>query len=576
MRILKKLKKSKKELSKNFFVFDTETTKLEPQPKNFVFGVIYGDEFTKVIHTVEDFKKEFSKKKYHKKILFAHNAEFDLLTIFGNIYTEIDRSAIFNGKFISARYQHTTFADSLNILPASVDSIGKTIGLAKLENKKIHTEGLTKLNVSNEDIDYCIRDCKIVYDALLEMFTRVGTIKITLASLSMYMFRSEFLKRDIIYSELTDEFFQSYYGGRTEAFVTGKVNCKVYDVNSLYPYAMTRVKFPDVRTLKKETMYNMDYFMYIIKNFEGLTKVKVKHQDYYFGLLPKRHNINGSNKLIFPVGEFETIVNFNELRYALSTGLVEVLETEYIVYSNRVDSIFIDFVEQIYNHRKIAKNELTRYIDKLLLNSNYGRWAMRMKYETTYYDLIPYEIISALQLTDKWYDLKTFSAERNDCFLITENEKFKNSFFAIATFSSYITSEARIILLQGLIDNIDNKVCYCDTDSIFLEKDFIGTVGKDLGQWKLEDKRVTEINGLKNYKYIDTDGTEKHTIKGISKNAKKLSENKYEVTRYKKTKEALRHDKESGKQEIQIKELTHKYDKRIINKNDGNTKPIKL
>jgi DNA polymerase III epsilon subunit-like protein len=103
------------DIKDKFFVFDTETTSLEPQPKNFVFGVIYGWNFYKVIKSVEDFKREFELTKYNKKYIFAHNAEFDLLTIFGNIIMNIDAGAVFNGKFIMAKYNGITFADSMNI-----------------------------------------------------------------------------------------------------------------------------------------------------------------------------------------------------------------------------------------------------------------------------------------------------------------------------------------------------------------------------------------------------------------------------------------------------------------------------
>ena len=112
----------------NFYVFDTETTCLEPQPKNFVFGVIYGYNRIKVLYSVEEFIEEFSNSKYKNKHMFAHNAEFDLLSIFGNVFLKIDSAAIFNGKFIAAKYKDLTFADSMNIYPASVEKLGNIIG----------------------------------------------------------------------------------------------------------------------------------------------------------------------------------------------------------------------------------------------------------------------------------------------------------------------------------------------------------------------------------------------------------------------------------------------------------------
>jgi hypothetical protein len=564
-----KSKKSIEKIKNDFFVFDVETTKLEPMQKNLVFGILYGYNFYMKFDTQKQFINEISKPKYSKKYIFAHNAEFDLLTVFGNIYTKLDNSAVFNGKFISCKYKEVTFADSLNIFPASAEKIGKTVGIEKLENKKVSGEGLTKQNLDKFDIEYCIRDCEIIFTALLKIFEYVGCIKLTLSSLSLYNFRNKFLVENVIFSELVDEFYESYYGGRTEAFKLGKTDSKVYDVNSLYPFVMSYMKFPDVRTLKKLVKIDVKYLHYLLKYNEGCAKVTIKHKETYFGYLPFK-----GDKLLFPVGTFTGCYNFNELRFAIKAGVIEILDVEYVVYSNPVKSPFTEFVNFHYQARLKTTNELDKLIEKLIPNSLYGRFAMRMKYQTTYYEDIPFELIEELGKTEKFYSLKTFSEKREDCFLITENEKFKNSFFAIPTYSSYITSEARIVLLKGLLANENNNVVYCDTDSIFLEKDFTGEVGTELGKFKLEDKRVIEIRGLKNYVYSDDTG-EHETIKGVSKRSEKTGSNSYKTQKYYKTKEALRRGKEAGESYSQTKVLKHIYDKRIILKN-GNTKPIKL
>lgn len=566
-------------LKNKFFVFDTETTCLEPQPKNFVFGVLYGHNFCKVIKTVKDFRDEFKKAKYKKKYIFAHNAEFDLMVIYGNIYQKVDSKAIFNGKFITAKKDDVIFCDSLNIYPSSLEKIGEIVGLKKLDNAKVKGQKLRKNNITNEDISYCIRDCEIIYNALLEIFENVGVIKMTIGSLAMYDFRSKFLKHEIFFSDLVDEFFESYYGGRTEAFILGNVNCRVYDINSLYPKVMKTIVLPDVRTLKKETKISVEYLDYLLNRFEGMAKVKVRHKETYFGFLPFR-----DKKLLFPIGEFETVVNFNELRFALKHKAVEILSVDYAIFSNPVESPFKDFIDVNYALRLESKSELTKLIQKLKMNNLYGKFGMRIKYLSEYFEYIPYEIINELEQTEKFCELKIFSSKRDDCFLITENEKYKNSFFSIPTYASYITSEARITLLQGLLDNQHNGVCYCDTDSIFLQGEFIGDVGKELGQYKLEEKEVIEIRGLKNYVYLEPTNREsqmfyfdvKETIKGVNKNSVKIAPNVYVNTQYFKTKESLRQSKEAGSKKEITKNLTQIYDKRVILPDQRNTKPIEL
>lgn len=568
-----------KELHKQFFVFDVETRGLSPKPENFIFAVLYGYKFKKVFYKPKDLINEFKKVKYKGKKIFAHNAEYDLSSTFGNVILDIDNSAIFNGKFISCKFAHTTFCDSFSIFPSSVKKIGETIGLKKLDIDENYITG-KNVKITNKMIDYCTRDCEIVFQALLKMFEKVGCIRMTIASLAMAYFRKKFLKKPLIYNEFNVDFFESYYGGRTEVFKLGSGNYKVLDINSLYPFIMSDIEFPDPKNLKKIIKVDLKYFKYLLTKKEGYAKVRINHSSEYFGYLPFKGKVNGSssNKLLFPVGEFTTCVNFNELRYALSQGVIQILEVEYCVYSNPIKSPFSEYVTHNYNERVNSENELTKLIIKLLLNSLYGKFGMREKYTTQYYSRIPHKKIQELKNSNTYYELKLFSSERSDCYLITENNKTKKSFFAIPSFASYITSAARVYLLkEGLIKNENVGIAYCDTDSIFVPVSCEPSVplGSALGEFKLEEKTVTDIRGLKNYSYIDNEGKKHDAIKGVSKNSEKISKNKYKALKFYKTKEAIRRQKVTGDNFYQEKELKHVYDKREILKN-GETKPLKL
>jgi hypothetical protein len=559
-----KSKNIKNNIGTSFFVFDVETTKLEPMSKNFVFGVIYGNNFKKVIYSVDEFKQEFSKVKYQNKFIFAHNAEFDLMTIYGNIYENIDNKALFNGKFISAKLNKVTFGDSLNIFQSSVEKIGKSLNLEKIKNEKVFSEKLTKDNITKDDIYYCIRDCEIIYKALLSIFTKIGSIKLTIASLSMYNFRKDFLKKDIFVSDLIDNFYDSYFGGRTEVFKLGKCSALAYDINSLYPFVMSRMFFPDVSNLKKESKVDLRYLDYLLKNDEGLASVRLIHKDSYFGFIPFR-----SEKLLFPIGEFETVINFNELRFALDANIIEIIKCNYVVYGKRVETPFKEFIEFHYNKKVESNFELDKTIHKYISNSLYGKFGMRYKYTTEYFKELPIQEIKKLMLENKFYMLKLFSEIRLDCYLIYESKKIMNGFCSIPAYSSYITSEARIKLLSHLLDN--PTVLYCDTDSIFIEDKFNGIINNEIGNFKIE-KEITEIKGLKNYISKDVFGLHE-VIKGISKNAIKVSDNEYRMKKFYKTKAALRQNKEAGQSYDITKILTSEYDKRIV-LNNGSTKPI--
>jgi len=213
----------------NFFVFDTETNGLSPRPSKFIFGCIYGKNYKKVIRTVAQFKNEFKKPMYYKKYIFAHNAEYDLQTIYGNIITELDNKAIYNGsKFICCspdKENKVLFCDSLNILTDSVKNIGASIGLEKKEIENQYLTGRKKTKdiiVSNKMVKYCFRDCEIIFTALERFFNLIGKITLTIASSSLHYFKENYLTNDLYFDKkLSDEFFKSYYGGRTEVFKFG-------------------------------------------------------------------------------------------------------------------------------------------------------------------------------------------------------------------------------------------------------------------------------------------------------------------------------------------------------------------
>lgn len=570
-----------------FYVFDTETTCLEPMAKNFVFGVVFGYKYKRVIYTVEDFQQEFTKKRYQGKFVFAHNAEFDLTTIYGNIYKNLDHSAIFNGGFIQAKKDKVIFADSMNLFSRmSVAKIGSMLNLDKMVNIKVKSEGLTKENLTDEDILYCETDCKIIWIALRRLFESVGNIKTTLPSLAIFDFRKNYLKNDIYINSRVYDFYDSYYGGRCEAFFIGKVNSDVYDINSMYPYSMKNTIFPDPSHLKKIENPGLKGLMKYLKLYEGLAKIKVKHKDHFLGFLPVKIKIDQSEKLIFPVGIFETIVNFNELRFALDYDIIEILDCEYMIYGNRIKSPFIDYVNDLYDKKEKAKDILSRTMFKLRLNALYGKFGQKTKYITTYYEDFPLNEVKKLKEENKYFQIKPFNLKRKDCFLITENDKPEHGFFSIPLFSSYITSEARIYLLKHLLLNLNNDLVYCDTDSIFLNNEFIGLIGNDLGEFKKEEKKVIEIQGLKNYVYENTNGQIFRVLKGVNRFAKKeditnemetfnAKPEVYNIKKYYKTLQALRHNKQAGQSFTMIKVIKRKYNKRRIDIS-GKTKPLIL
>jgi hypothetical protein len=562
----------KRKLLKDFYVFDVETTpfKIGERP-TFIFGAIYGWKSIKVLHSIEEFQAEFLKDEYKNKKVFAHNAEFDLDVIYDNIYN-IDSKAIFNGKFISASNGNCIFADSMSIYVGySVARLGQLVGLPKLE---IDYE---LMKTDKKSIEYCIRDCEIVYKALIFFFETVGDIKITQASLSMTYFRRHFLKHHIQYNEHTNDFFKTYFGGRVEVFKLGKTNAKVFDFNSMYTGAMRDTIFPNPKYLKKEINVNAKKFKrHHLKYYEGMAHLVVHHKETKFGFLPYKMKTKQGNKLVFPVGDFSGFWNFNEIRFALENDAIEILEVREVIFAVSMESPLKEFAESMYKLRFETEDKLLIDIWKRLANSLYGKFAQRIDTEMEY---IP-DLAAALDYKEhlekegKLKRILFFNSERNDCFFETGKDESYEISYCIPVFASYITSYARIKLLESMIKYQDFNPVYCDTDSIFLEEIPLDIEdSKELGKLKMEDKTVSEIRGLKNYTFAKEDGIVINRIKGIPSSAINISGHIYEYKNLVKTKESLRRNIETNVQLVRTKEIKSRYDKRVVFEN-GETKPL--
>lgn len=571
-RYLRPLKLNKR--SKDFFVFDVETGIikedgtieyfLSARPESFIFGCVYGcvngKEFIKIFHNHTELKNEFLKKRYKGKIVYAHNAEYDLSCLFNNIYLA-DNEAIFNGKFITMTNGICKFADSYNILPTSLKKIGEMIGLPKGQlgdaNLKSHVDSI------EADERYCIRDCKIVYDALKQMFEGLEP-SYTIGSMALKVFRKNYLKRTIKVNKLSDSFFDCLYGGRTEAFKLGSTKAYVYDINSSYPFQMLNSTFPNPSVLKTiNTPLWED-----IAHLDGMVYATVTiSENAYLPPLPLRYE----NMLIFPVGTFSGAWTIPEFAHALKWG-IQHYSIDCAIVSEPMESPFKDFVTDHYAKRKASTNEFEKYFLKLYMNNLFGKMVQRTT-ENFKFFLKENEAVKYFRTTKEGGELVKVNG---GYFAKTVMQKMHPH--TIACFGAYITANARIALHNFMLQNHEHIV-YCDTDSVFLEKVNPIPSSADLGRWKREDKIVTNIRALKDYVYLER-GETKRMLKGVQKNAEQLNEQAdvFKFKRMIKTRESFHRldNLPAGTFIEQIKFLTGDYLKREILPDGKHTKPIKF
>ena len=485
-KIIRKKNELKKIKHTKIAVFDVETWK---HAKNFAFGVVVYTDRDRQKFDTEIHKKVFYDKETMKNFLlsdelkgyriYAHNgSRFDYITLFDNYILDNTDILTLGTMIMEWKFNDRYFYDSYALLRTSVKKIGEALGFPKLKTSEKFVEGIEG-QITQEDIDYCIRDCEIVLKALLNIVKISKELNLTIASQSMTTFRRSIDHSICVNKELDKEFLKSYKGGRVECFFVGKKeNAKVYDVNSMYPYVMVNKTFPDPMKLKRVRIKTNDIEDFF-NSFEGMGYFKVNVKTDKIGVLPYRYN----NRLCFPKGEFEGWYNLNEIRYPYSKGYLDVELVGDAIISKPTEPPFKRFILDLYERRKKSKELGLEFYDlyfKFLMNSLYGKFGQKPKSNTYYF--------STFEKANDFAKLKNIDRihKVNDYYYVkVESDKEPN--ISIYSYASYVTSWARAVLFEYMDINGFENVLYCDTDSIITTKEFDKKyIGKELGQLKLE------------------------------------------------------------------------------------------
>lgn len=582
-------------------VTDIETWGLDARPRSFAIGVAY-DGVRKLRFYERDALRRFLTQdaSTRGRQVYAHNGGgYDYLSIFGDgtpagmLEFFGSGNVILNGsRFIEARLESGNnvrkFRDSLNLLPASVEEIGKKLGYPKGVTPEKFKRGDRSAGLEDSDFEYAMRDCEVVWRALMEIKKITGELRATIPSTAMAVFRRSCLTEPVwIRRELDEHFHLGFHGGRTEAYRIGDVPQPnfYYDVNSLYPYAMIAGNFPNPAKLHQRRYVSPTTLAQMLadQTLEGCATVEVWHPPTYIGYLPYR-DVNASDRLLFPVGKFTGTWCFPELRYAISRG-IKVLRCELVSYSAGMPSPFTSYVSRFFELKKTAEG-FEREVYKLLMNGLYGKFAewhsKRELYARSYSEEKRAEL--AAQFGDVlWQPL---GKAREDGYYVFEEERLTSH--TIFCWASYITAYARVrnAQLQDLIRDNGHRVFYTDTDSFLAEtllssdaspESIRSLIGEELGQLKLESYQMRRIYGNKDYERTDFDdeGKIKRRLKGVPKNAEQINPSVYRYQSIVKLRQAIRRGIEAGSPVTIAKELTRKYTKRQVLPN-GDTLPIEV
>ena len=482
---------------KRLIGFDIET---HGKTNTFYMGGLYFPDGTyKSFYSKEAFIREFLKKKYYTNTyMVATNLGFDLTGLFYGLkeWNSLDiimsGGRMISGSLLAKNRQRLTFIDSFNHAPFSVAQMGDMLKLPKLKSPvalgKIPSSLLerTELEVYNK------RDCEVTQkftERLQQGYKQAGgKIKLTIASTSLEIFRRKYLRKVLYKERVVLGFdpkyliYESYFGGRTEAFQRGSIfskqDCKkkgipfekyrMYDINSLYPSVMIN-EYPDPNFPR----YQKTGKISIIEKYEGITRVKMFCPPMKYPLLPMRID----NKLIFATGIINGMYTHVEIRKALSLGyrLDHIGET---LYYKKTFLPFKEFIIDMYNKRKElkAKGDPNEIVYKLIMNSAYGKFGAKHLSETIFFnkEFLDDEGINAVRNNPN-----VIMKDDNNGMIINNKECDESYVFPI--FASYTTAYARIKLHDYLV--MSNAI-YSDTDCV-ITKELIPE-SKELGAMKLE------------------------------------------------------------------------------------------
>ena len=409
------------------------------------------------------------------------------------------------------------FVDTLNIWRTSLEALGESLGIKKLD--------MPKNSASAEEWDtYCKRDVEVIRVALLTWLqflqdNDLGGFSVTLASQAFNSYRHRFMPTGIFMHDrkrALEVERRAYVGGRTECFKMGEHKGKFYyiDVNSMYPSVMFTEEYPCKLVDSYDDVTHKELGEWLDK--WGVIADVVIETDV--PVYPKIHD----SKLIFPVGTFETSLAGPELRHAYEHDHIKSIGHTCLY---EMAPLFKDFIAFMYMTRLKAKeegNEVYSWLYKIMMNSLYGKFGQRgRRYETDSHT-------NDLSI-DVWTEVDAETLEVTNYRMfgglvqqwVDEGES-RESFPGIAAF---VTSHARMKLWDAIYRAGMENCYYCDTDSLVVnEEGFIkleGLINADsLGYWAIEDILETiELRGPKDYTFDSVSKT-----KGVRKNAEWLTE----------------------------------------------------
>jgi hypothetical protein len=386
--------------------------------------------------------------------------------------------------------------DSLYLLRSKLNDLAKKILGKEKTEAKIEDVWDAWENDKPRFYAYLQSDCQLLLEILEQSLdlirlhvAKIKSLGMTIGSCALKIFRTIGWGSDDPIDTTMPEHAEKlcregYHGGRVEVFKHGYFpTLNVYDVNSLYPFAMVSTAVPI-------SGRGIDTMLYR-PGAVGCYRVEWRQRRKDIPPVLLGTDGNGSYEGVGVVYSPEL-----ELLQRIDCGATIFVRQGYQFMDT--GKPFTEFVTQLYRLRLSDKNGAVGLLVKFLLNSLYGKFGQRQRREK----LIAFDSWEAAleaekenhennaKLSDKRFHRELLPIDpttfREGTPLYTESESVRVD-HAHVGIAGMITSRARVALYERILQAGSDTVVYCDTDSIHTTgANLHADISPDLGAVKLE------------------------------------------------------------------------------------------
>lgn len=309
--------------------------------------------------------------------IFAHNlGKFDGILMMSSIFKVLGKHSIIIGKdnsIIAMSFKGIKMLDSLRIFPMSLKQLAKQFKVetqkGEFDYRKVNKDNVTSEAIKMEVLSYLEKDISSLYECMVEASNKVYnnyhfniSDVFSASSLSMKHYRTNYLDKHgipLIPKHIKDIISEAYFGGISQVYKTYGNNLHYYDINSMYPWAMTQ-EMPYEYLGYSNNPKLKDCFGFVYASIYVPESLKYKP-------LPVRMD----NILATPSGNILGVYFSEELKYAETLGC-QITPHKAYLFSKKI--LFREYVEDMYKLKSISSGS-ERVFVKLLLNGLYGFFA---------------------------------------------------------------------------------------------------------------------------------------------------------------------------------------------------------